>query len=219
MKRQNYHRKKFIWKKTLFSAILTAVLFVNVWAAVLKTAQAVSEGAGNKGRLYWDADDQIWDGLTVDGLDGKLNLTVNQVTVGSKSYTLTVNKENAGAKSDKQTMILQEDYSPDDAFSLKDPIQDPVYDSGAVYKANDKEYSIDYVNFIRKGTVTYYKTITNGDSSENSKTTFDDFEEKVKVRYGENENSKYTVSTKMLMTTQDSYSVGYGKAFEASVKA
>ena len=108
MKRQNYHRKKFIWKKTLFSAILTAVLFVNVWAAVLKTAKAVSEGAGNQGRLYWDSADQIWQGLTVDGLDGKLNLTVNQVTVGSKSYTLTVNKETAEEKSDKQTMALEE---------------------------------------------------------------------------------------------------------------
>lgn len=221
MKRQNYHRKKFIWKKTLFSAILTAVLFVNVWAAVLKTAKAVSEGAGNQGRLYWDSADQIWQGLTVDGLDGKLNLTVNQVTVGSKSYTLTVNKETAEEKSDKQTMALEETYSSDAAFSLKDPIQDPVYDSGAVYKANGKEYSIDYVNFIRKGTVTYYKTITNEDHSENSGTTFDDFEEKVKVRYGKNENknSNYIVSTKMLMTTQDSYSIGYGKAFEASVKA
>ena len=101
MKRQNHHRYNFIWRRILFSAVLTAVLLVNTWAAVPQTALAA--GAGNAGRLFWHKDDKIWGNLTVDGLDGKLNLTVNQVTVGSKSYTLNVDKKEG---SDKQAMEL-----------------------------------------------------------------------------------------------------------------
>ncbi len=214
MKRQNHHRYNFIWRRILFSAVLTAVLLVNTWAAVPQTALAA--GAGNAGRLFWHKDDKIWGNLAVDGLDGKLNLTVNQVTVGSKSYTLNVDKKEG---SDKQVMKLSENYASDAAFSLKDPIQDPVYDSGATYKVGENTYNISYVNFLKKGTVTYYKTVTNKKDGD----TFSNFENEVRERY-QISNPNYTmanekVSSKMLMTTQDNRTIGYGLAFKASVEA
>ena len=70
MKRQNHHRYNFIWRRILFSAVLTAVLLVNIWAVFPQETLADNPSEHKKGMVYWDAsDERFWNGIKIEGLE------------------------------------------------------------------------------------------------------------------------------------------------------
>ena len=83
MKRQNHHRKKFIWGKTLFSAVLTAVLLVNLWVAFPSVSQA-------SGTLEWTDEETVWGtGIKLQGYKAEQKVTTDQIRIDGTSYTLS----------------------------------------------------------------------------------------------------------------------------------
>ena len=84
MKRQNHHRKKFIWGKTLFSAVLTAVLLVNLWAAFPSVSQA-------SGTLKWtENEENVWGPeIKLQGYKAEQKVTTDQIRIDGTSYTLS----------------------------------------------------------------------------------------------------------------------------------
>ena len=87
MKRQNHHRYNFIWRRILFSAVLTAVLLVNIWA-VFPQETLADNPSGKKGMVYWDKDDSFWNGIHIAGYRVEQKVDAEKISIDDHSYTL-----------------------------------------------------------------------------------------------------------------------------------
>lgn len=203
MKRQNHHRKKFIWGKTLFSAVLTAVLLVNLWAAFPSVSQA-------SGTLKWtENEENVWGPeIKLQGYKAEQKVTTDQIRIDGTAYTLSGSP--AEGRVTYQIDLLYRENSKMTIASLNPSVE---YTKGTlVYKENEGTESGYYVSPKSGSTKTYYKVIKN----ENDTYAFADFESTVRTKFRESYPGS-GISTKMLATNKEGSPAGY--AFDGSVKA
>lgn len=202
MKRQNYQRKNFIWKKVLFSIMLTAVLLVNIWAAFPVNSEAA-------GSIDWSNEDVWGEGIELKGYHAELNVTANKVKIGDNDLELQ------NISTDEKVPLYQISTRYDENATMSIPELNPnvTYKNGT-FSFNGKEYTETsfHVSLKTNSTVTYYKVVT--DTSETY--AFSDFEEKVREAFKKaNTNSK--VSDHMLVTDKEGSPAGY--AFQSYIKS
>ena len=202
MKRQNHHRKKFIWGKTLFSALLTAVLLVNLWAAFPSVSQA-------SGTLEWTDEENVW-GKDIQLKDYKAEqkVTTDQIRIDGTSYTLS--GSSAEGRETYQIDLLYREKSEMTIANLNPSVE---YTKGTlVYKGSGGTESGYYVSPKSGSTKTYYKVITDASDSY----AFADFEDIVRKKFKAS-NPSSGISEKMLATNKEGSPAGY--AFDGSVTA
>ena len=202
MKRQNHHRKKFIWGKTLFSAVLTAVLLVNLLAAFPSVSQA-------SGVLEWTNEKNVWgDGIQLDGYKAEQKVTTDQIRIDGTAYTLS--GSSAEGRETYQIDLLYRENSEMTIANLNPSVE---YTKGTlVYNENEYTGNSYYVSPKSGSTKTYYKVITDA----NAPYAFADFESTVRDKFSKS-NPSSGISEKMLATNKEGSPAGY--AFDGSVKA
>lgn len=203
MKRQNHHRKKFIWGKTLFSAVLTAVLLVNLWAAFPSVSQA-------SGTLKWtENEENVWGPeIKLQGYKAEQKVTTDQIRIDGTAYTLSGSP--AEGRETYQIDLLYREKSKMTIANLNPSVE---YTKGTlVYKENGGTESGYYVSPKSGSTKTYYKVITD----ENDAYAFEDFESTVRKKFKKSYPGS-GISEKMLATNKEGSPAGY--AFDGSVTA
>lgn len=201
MKRQNHHRYNFIWRRILFSAVLTAVLLVNTWAAVPQTALADNTSGKTKGMVYWDADDSFWDGIQIEGYRAEQKVDAEKISIDNTSYTLnkTVNEDGV------QAYTVEALYHTDSTVTMKELNPHVDYERGTITYPTNTAYT-EYSHYVsRKKAVTYYKLIT----EESAPYAFTDFESEVRTAY-KTAHKDETVSDQMLATSEDQLGRAFG---------
>ena len=204
MKRQNHHRYNFIWRRILFSAVLTAVLLVNIWAVFPQETLADNPSGKTKGMVYWDKDDNFWDGIYIAGYRVEQKVDAEKISIDDHSYTLKKKADENGV----QAYTVDALYHTDSTVTMKELNPHADYERGTITYPFDRRYT-EYSHYIsRKPAVTYYKLITEKSESY----AFTDFESEVRNAYkAAHENE--SVSDKMLATSED----GFGSAFNTYI--
>ena len=202
MKRQNHHRYNFIWRRILFSAVLTAVLLVNIWA-VFPQETLADNPSGKKGMVYWDEDD-FWNGIHIAGYRVEQKVDAEKISIDDHSYTLKKKADENGV----QAYTVDALYHTDSTVTMKELNPHADYERGTITYPSDRTYT-EYSHYIsRKSAVTYYKLIT----EKSEPYAFTDFESEVRKAY-KAAHAKETVSDKMLATSED----GFGSAFNTYI--
>lgn len=191
MKRQNHHLKNFIWGKTLFSTVLTAVLLVHLCMIF----PIVSRAGEN---LTWSENDDFWDGIRLEGFYANQEVTANQIRIGDAVYTLP-KVDDTGIPT-YQINVLYEDNSE---MSIENWNTEVKYNKGTLFYNNTK-YTGNAYYLSRKNTVTYYKVITD----ENMPYAFADFEQEIRKAF-KNANPDKKISDIMLATDKEGSPAGY----------
>lgn len=174
MKRQNHHRYNFIWRRILFSAVLTAVLLVNIWAVFPQETLADNPSGKTKGMVYWDKDDNFWDGIYIAGYRVEQKVDAEKISIDDISYTLKKKADENGV----QAYTVDALYHTDSTVTMKKLNPHADYERGTITYPSDQRYT-EYSHYIsRKPAVTYYKLITEKSESY----AFTDFESEVRER-------------------------------------
>ena len=204
MKRQNHHRYNFIWRRILFSAVLTAVLLVNIWAVFPQETLADNPSGNTKGMVYWDADDDFWAGIHIAGYRVEQKVDAEKISIDDISYTLKKKADENGV----QAYTVDALYRTDSTVTMKKLNPHVDYERGTITYPTDSTYIEDYHSVSRKSPVTYYKLIT----EKSEPYAFTEFESKVRNAYKDAHKNE-TVSDKMLATSED----GFGSAFHTYI--
>ena len=194
MKRQNYHRKKFIWGKTLFSTVLTAVLLVNLWAAFPTVSRA-------SGKIVWEQED-VWGGVELDGYQSEQEVSAGQIKIQEKTVDLK-------SETREGVVYYQADfcYEADDQMLIANLNPYVKTEKGTIiYQGKEYNSSGHYVYPRNRSGDTYYRIITDL----NEPYAFADFEDEVRTAFQEdNDNTASRVSEKMLVTDKEGSPAGY----------
>ena len=120
-------------EESLFSAVLTAVLLVNIWA-VFPQETLADNPSGKKGMVYWDEDDSFWNGIHIAGYRVEQKVDAEKISIDDISYTLKKKADENGV----QAYTVDALYHTDSTVTMKELNPHADYERGTITYPSDQ---------------------------------------------------------------------------------